>query len=251
MLTKLMRTGAILLILTVPAGCATDGRGPLSGLGDILASEDPADLTPAERRLRNDRRVFNETILGGVATGAVAGALIGALIGAASGKRGAIARGALIGGGVGAVAGGLDGWRVATRQEAARKRVREIDLATEKVEAENRRIQASLDNIDVVIADSRRSLRGARSGYRSNRVALDEVRRQEARAERNIRVMDEVIGKQNDRLAEQERIAESYRRDGQNTRQLDRQIAETKRQLKQAERERDALAAELESDRVS
>lgn len=239
------KAASVALIATMPVACA-----PSSGSGPSIfsAAEDQSALTPAERRLRRDNRVYNETILGGAAEGAITGAVLGALFGLASGKAKNVAQGAAIGAAAGGILGGLDGWRVATRQEAARKNVREIELATDKVVAENRAMQQSLDNIDVVIAATTRSLRSARAGYRANTVSLDEMRAREARARANLNQTEELIEKLEDRQGDQEEIARSLRSDGYNTREIDREIAETRRLIRDRERERELLAAELDRE---
>ena len=240
----IFKAASVAIIAAMPVACAQPGGGPT-----IFASaDDEANLTPAERRLRRDNQIYNETILGGAAQGAVVGALLGAIVGLSSGKLENAAEGALIGAAAGGVLGGLDGWRVATQQEAANKNIREIELATDKVVAENRAMQQSLDNIDVVIAATTRSLRTARAGYRANTVTLEEMRAREARAKSNLNQTEELIEKLEDRQAEQEEIARSLRSDGHNTREIDREIAETRRQIREREQERELLAAELDRE---
>lgn len=241
-----------------PGGSAGSGGSSTSGGGSTLSSvfgtapEDESKLSPAERRLREDNRIYNETILGGAVQGAVQGALVGLVVGLSSG--GSLSdglAGAAIGAAAGGVVGGIDGWMVANRQEAANKKVREIDLATDKVLAENRKMQQSLDNIDTVIAQTTRDIRTARNGYRRQTVSLDEMRAREARAARNLEQTEELIEKFEDRQAEQERIAEQLRKDGHNTAQIDREIAETRRQIAERERAREILAAELEQQAIA
>lgn len=238
------KAASVAIIATMPVACAPPGGGP-----SVFASaEDERNLTPAERRLRRDNQIYNETLLGGVAQGAIVGALLGAIVGLSSGKLENAAEGAVIGAAAGGVLGGLDGWRVATQQEAANKNVREIELATDKVVAENRAMQQSLDNIDVVIAATTRNLRSARAGYRASTVTLEEMRAREARARSNVAQTEELIEKLEDRQEEQEEIARSLRSDGYNTREIDREIADTRREIQERERERELLAAELDRE---
>lgn len=241
---KVFKVASVAIIAFMPVACAQPGGGPT-----IFASADSdANLTPAERRLRRDNDLYNETILGGAAQGALVGAVLGALVGLSSGKLENAAEGALIGAAAGGVLGGLDGWRVATQQEAANKNIREIELATDKVVAENRAMQQSLDNIDVVIAATTRNLRSARAGYRANTVTLEEMRAREARAQSNLNQTEELIGKLESRQEEQEEIARSLRSDGHNTREIDSEISETRRQIREREQERELLAAELDRE---
>ena len=97
----IFKAASVAIIAAMPVACAQPGGGPT-----IFASaDDEANLTPAERRLRRDNQIYNETILGGAAQGAVVGALLGAIVGLSSGKLENAAEGALIG----AAAGGLTG----------------------------------------------------------------------------------------------------------------------------------------------
>lgn len=244
-MNMVFKAASVALIAAMPMACAPSAGG---GPSIFSAAEDESTLTPAERRLRRDNRIYNETILGGAVEGAITGAVLGALFGLASGKAKNVAQGAAIGAAAGGVLGGLDGWRVATRQEAASKNVREIELATDKVVAENRAMQQSLDNIDVVIAATTRSLRTARAGYRANTVSLDEMRAREAKARSNLAQTEELIEKLEDRSSDQEEIARSLRSDGHNTRQIDSEIAQTRRLIREREQERELLAAELDRE---
>lgn len=241
----IFKAASVAIIASLPVACAQPGG---SGPSIFSSAESEQNLTPAERRLRRDNQIYNETLLGGVAQGAIVGALFGAIVGLSSGKLKNAVQGAAIGAAAGGVVGGLDGWRVATRQEAANKNIREIELATDKVVAENRAMQQSLDNIDVVIAATTRNLRTARDGYRANTVSLDEMRAREARARSNVKQTEELIEKLEDRQQEQEEIARSLRTDGHNTREIDTEIAETRRQIRERERERELLAAELDRE---
>jgi hypothetical protein len=241
----IFKAASVAVIAAIPVACAQPGG---SGPSIFSSAESERNLTPAERRLRRDNQVYNETLLGGVAQGAIVGALLGGLFGLASGKLKNAAQGAAIGAAAGGLFGGLDGWRVATRQEASSKNIREIELATDKVVAENRAMQQSLDNIDVVIAATTRNLRTARAGYRSKTVSLDEMRAREARARSNVKQTEQLIDKLEDRQQDQEEIASSLRSDGYNTRQIDQEISETRRQIRERERERELLAAELDRE---
>ncbi|MEM1383227.1 MAG: hypothetical protein AAF713_09375 [Pseudomonadota bacterium] len=235
------------LLVAIPMGCARTGDRSIYG-----TNRTSQPLTPAELRLREDAKIYNETILGGAATGAVKGAVLGLLFGLASGGNiNAALKGAAIGAGGGAVFGGLDGWRVARQQEAARRQVREIEVVVEEVERENQRIRRSLANTDAVIADTRRSLREARAGYRANQTSLADVRRREARAENNIRQLDELIEGLEERNDDYAKISRNIRGDGQNTAELDRKIDDTRREIDRLRRERDLLEQELEQGRIA
>src|SRR3546814_2014430 len=118
-----IRAVALATALSVSvSACQTTGMG---------SSTAEVPLTPAEQQLRDDADQFNETMLGGAATGAVIGAVLGALLGAASGKGEDIARGALIGAAAGGVLGGVDGYVTAKAQENSNNQVRMLNRSEE------------------------------------------------------------------------------------------------------------------------
>lgn len=243
---KALRLPPLIFLMFFVTACAdgADGGGnPFASLG--IGPTDTGPMTPAEQRLRDDNQVFNETVMGGAATGALQGALLGLLVGLATGDAQQALAGAAIGAGVGAVAGGIDGWRVASKQEASRKQIREIELVTDKVEEENRRSQQAIDNMDLVIADTTRSLRSGRAGLRSQTVTAEEVARREARARKNIAQIDELIEGIEERNREYAKISGALRAEGEDTRQIDRDLAETNMLLERRKRERDLLVQEL------
>ena len=75
-ITKRIGVYCLALAMVVSTtGCET--MGPLMGGGG-----DTANLTPAEKQMREDESRFNKTVFGGVVTGAAMGALAGGLMAA-------------------------------------------------------------------------------------------------------------------------------------------------------------------------
>lgn len=113
--------------------------GTLAGLlllGACATTASEANLTPAQRALRQQNERYNETVTTGTATGAVAGAVLGAILGGllAGNNRGNRAGGIAIGAAAGAALGGGAGYaagnyiaarnqRYATREAAAQARL--------------------------------------------------------------------------------------------------------------------------------
>lgn len=251
MLRRVSGCAVVCALFLLPAGCATSEGGGGPNVSGIFGSADATiPVSAAEQQLREDNRVFNKTILGGAATGAVAGILVGAVLGAMTGKAENIAYGAAAGGVVGGIGGALDGWRVAKKQEAARQQIREIDLVTREVEAENARIAQSIRNVDLVIADTQRSLRSARSAYQRGEASIEEVRAQERRAERNIKQMDELIGNMDERNQDYAEIAEALRKEGEESKKLDRDIEQTRAVLSKRKQVLDLMGQELVQGRI-
>src|SRR5882724_804071 len=112
----------------------------LAGCAHIGGASD-ANLTPAERQLRDSTDRFNET----VATGAVAGAILGALLGAlvSSNNRGAGAYVASRNESYASAEAGRDAQLAAAQKELAN--YRDIARYSDQVVAENQKKLATLD----------------------------------------------------------------------------------------------------------
>lgn len=269
----MMTNGRVFRWLAVPvmigslgiAGCASTSdptQPPVAGGPDAppsgggffstLFGEDEAELTPAERQLREEATLFNQTVLGGILFNSAKGAALGALTGflVTGGKLEGLIKGAAVGGGVGAVAGAIDGYRTAKRQEAARQQVREIELMVAEVEGENQRIEQSIRTTDMVIAETRANLQSAQDQLRRKEISAAEYERQRQRAQRNVAAMDELIDGVEQRRDEFSSVAQDMRKEGEDTRALDAEIAQSSARLAELKAERDLLAQDLEVGRI-
>ncbi|MBK1665459.1 hypothetical protein CKO38_16030 [Rhodospirillum rubrum] len=251
-IAKSMRFVVVASFALSLAACQTTGDRNRFGSSGPAGSATSADypMTSAEKQLAEDNQIYNETIFGGAATGAVAGALLGALVGFATGD----ARNAAIYAGVGAVGGGLvgglDGYMVAKKQEAARAKVREIQLVTRDVEAENDRIAKSIANMDLVIAQTRSSLEQGRKDFKSGKINAVQAKKTEDRAKRNLTAVDGLISGMETRNKEYTDVSKQLKAQGENTAQLDKQIADARTQIERKKKERDLLAQDLEQGRI-
>ena len=252
-----MRSATIILAVTLTAsGCASTGTNDPTPSGwslpAVFGGEPAQPLTPAEQRLREDNQVFNETVLGGIAYNALLGAAIAGAYGLLSsdGDLGKAAIYAGIGAGAGGIYGAIDGYRTATKQEAARAQVREIDVMVDKVDAENARIEQSIQTTDIVIAETRAKLTEAQARLRKQEITAAEFERDLRHAESNVAELDQMIAGIEKRQAEFGSVADAMRQEGQDTRQLQAQIAEGQQKLAQLKSERDLLAQDLEVNRI-
>lgn len=247
--------GAVLIGTTALGACVGPDAppGPLTDLSRAFDSSTDYNgpLSPAESQLRSDAQLFNETVLGGVATNAAIGAVLGALLGAASGGGWeAAGRGAAIGGVAGGIYGLIDGYRVATQAEASRRQVREVTVVADRVEAENRQLESSIQATQSVIDQTSARLAQAKSQAQGGRISQAQLNAERARAGQNVAQIDEVIAGASKRQREYAQVAQDLRKDGENTAELDRQIREGQARLSQLKRERDILASEIDSGRV-
>jgi hypothetical protein len=253
--TRRMRQAAVLLAVTLTAsGCAstTDPKAGGFALPSFLGGQPEQPLTPAEQRLRDDNQVFNETVFGGIAYNALLGAAIAGAYGLLSshGDLGKTATYAAIGAGAGGIYGAIDGYRTATKQEAARAQVREIDIMVDKVEAENARIQQSIKTTDTVIKETRAKLADAQARLNKQEITTAEFESDLRHAQSNVAELDQMIAGIEKRQQEFGSVADSMRKEGQDTKQLEAQITDGTQKLAQLRHERDLLAKDLEVSRI-
>ncbi len=246
----------VLAVALTLSGCASTGSNDLSPSGwslpEMFGGEPAQPLTPAEQRLREDNQVFNETVFGGIAYNALLGAAIAGAYGLLStnGDLGKAAVYAGVGAGAGGIYGAIDGYRTATKQEAARAQVREIDVMVDKVDAENTRIEQSLKTTDTVIAETKAKLADAQARLRKQEITAAEFESDLRHAQSNVAELNEMISGIEKRQREFGEVADAMRQEGQDTSQLRAQIAEGRQKLAQLKSERDLLAQDLEVSRI-
>jgi hypothetical protein len=164
----------------------------LSGCKTMTAAEE-ANLTPAERQMRADADQFNETILGGAATGAIIGALIGAVAGLASGDKQRIGSYAAVGAVGGGILGGVDGYITAKQRETGNNRLRMVNSMTEDVEKDNQRLAGLVNNSKRVLAESRQRLDDVNQQLAQKKITLEQAKAEKSRVEKNRDVMADAL----------------------------------------------------------
>ena len=226
---------AFLSMTVVLTGCQTAGD---SGQTSLFGSSAP--LTPAEQAMREDADVFNETVFGGAATGAALGGdfcAMSLLLG--SNQNGIATCAAAIG--VGAAIGAVDGYMVATRQEAARRQVRQIDLVTQDIEQSNARLRKLVASSQKVVEQNRERINEVKIKVAQNQARAEELTREQARLDDNISVMSDTLGNLRDERDGYVEVAGELGAQGQDTTRLREQVREMNRQIEALENERDTL----------
>lgn len=223
------------------SGCQTTGLG---------SPESDVPLTPAEQQLRDDADRFNETVLGGAATGAVVGAVLGALLAAASGKGEDIARGALIGAAAGGVLGGVDGYVTAKAQENSNNKVRMLNAMADDVRKDNERLQRIVSNSNQVLADSKDQLEQIRADLAAKKVSLAEATAQREKVEENRKLLQATLETAEKKRDNYRDAAAQLRAQGGNTKEMDREIALLEQQVQDLESNVASLNSALEITRV-
>ncbi|HEY9567506.1 MAG TPA: YMGG-like glycine zipper-containing protein [Thalassobaculum sp.] len=237
-----IRAVALATALSVSvSACQTTGMG---------SSTAEVPLTPAEQQLRDDADQFNETMLGGAATGAVIGAVLGALLGAASGKGEDIARGALIGAAAGGVLGGVDGYVTAKAQENSNNQVRMLNSMAEDVRTDNQRLERIVANSDQVLADSKEQLERIRNDVAAKKVSVAEATAQRQRVEENRQLLQTTLETAAEKRDKYRQAAAELRAQGGDTGEMDREIALLEQQVKDLETNVSSLNSALEVTRV-
>lgn len=231
---------AAALSLSVSA-CQTTGFG---------TSAPDVPLTPAEQQLRDDADRFNETVLGGAATGAVIGAVLGALLAASSGKGENIARGALIGAAAGGVLGGADGYLTAKAQENANNKVRMLNAMAADVRKDNDRLERIVANSNQVLADSKDQLEQIKADLAAKKVSVAEATAQREKVEENRKLLQTTLETAEKKRDNYREAAAKLRAQGGNTGEMDREIARLEQQVHDLESNVASLNSALEVTRV-
>ena len=219
------------------AGCVTTGdTADSSSIAAISSIEPHEDLSPEERQMREDANVFRNTILGGTATGAAVGALV-CILKYGTGDLEKCAKYAAIG----ATVGALDGYLTAKKQEASRKKVREIDLITEEIEEKNAEIRKLVESSHKVVEQNRERIEEVKLQIARNEAQEELLVEEQKRLQANIDVMDRTI----DRLEKDRKayaaLADRLEQDGDDVAGLRSGVDSMNRQIAALERERNAL----------
>lgn len=141
-------------------GRAGDGTG-------VQASAEP-DLTPEERRMREQSRAFQKTVWQGALIGAGAGALWGLL-------QGDDTRGVLTKAAIGGAAGGLAGLYVAEKQKEFANQEDQLDAMIADVRQSNAKTEELIASARQVIAEDKRQLAAVQRRYRAGQATQAEL----------------------------------------------------------------------------
>ncbi|MEO1091053.1 MAG: hypothetical protein AAFX81_10495 [Pseudomonadota bacterium] len=205
-------------------------------------------LTPEEQRIRSEARLFNETVFGGAVTkAAVYGGVAALATLLLTGDPGRAAQAALVGVVAGGAVGALDGYMVATQQEAANRQVREIEVHIANVQQDNQRLEQSIQTTQRVIASTEARLAAAESQAVNDRAAVASLQAERARAADNVETIDELISGASTRRDQHIAVAQNMRERGIDTAVLDQQIAESTQKLQRLSEERDLLTSRIGS----
>lgn len=218
-------------VLLAASGCQT--MGPLQTAG---SSSPAVPLSPAEQQMRKDSERFQQTVIGGVLTGAAIGAGVGALTAWLTGGDKKKVRNAAVGGAVaGGVIGGIDGYVTAKKEQAGNNEVRALQAAAADVRKDNRKLQAFLDSSDTVLAEGKARLAAMRGDLAAKKLSARQAEEARRREEANIAAMNATLDQARKTRDQYAQASAKFSGPPAAKRDLDGEIARMNQQVAQLE----------------
>ena len=212
------------MLVVVVAGCATMGGGA---------------LTEDEQALRQQSQVFDNTVLGGAAVGAGIGGLACMMLGQSAEE-------CIPEMMAGAALGAAGGYLVAAKQKAADEQVRQTDIVTSDVVADNEQIARSVALARKVLNENRAAVKALRERIASNEAQAGEIEAMQARVRSNVEILNTTISKLNERRQTYVDALASLESEGEDTTALRGQVREMEDQIAQLVQYRSALEDEID-----
>lgn len=227
----------VLAMGVLTGGCVTPGgeidtsmAGATSWVknlgGGSVVKEDEANLSPAERRLREQSRAFNKTVWQGVLFGAGAGALWGIIRGESGSD---ILKKAVIGGAV----GGLAGAYIGHKQKQFSNKEDQLDSMIVDVRQSNAETKDLIASVRTVIAEDKRRLADVNKRFKKGQATEAEVSSVRQRVSNNQTVVTQATKGAREKHGMFEGAEKQYRQDNPatNTAQLQREIKAFDKQI--------------------
>lgn len=210
-----------------------------------------AEMTPAERKLREDQRALEKTVIGGIITGAAIGASVSAVLTAIrGGNSDEIKRSAGAGAIAGGVLGGIDGYVTAKRNQSQKDEVRAIQAAAADVRKDNQSLQSMVTTSTEVLREGQARLVRLKSDVQSRQVSVaqaDEARKREAQ---NIETMQKALSNAQKTRDDYQKASAKFQGTIEQKRNLDAEIAQMNRQIGQLESNLNQYTKALEVSRA-
>jgi hypothetical protein len=216
-------TAACTAISLLTLGCVTTGTSVgglslpatpawLGGAGASTSAEGatPSDLTPAERRMREQSRAFQRTVWEGALFGAGAGALWG-VIQRDDAKD--VLKKALIGGAV----GGLAGAYIAHKQKQYSSKEDQLNSMITDVRESNQQTKELITSTREVIAEDKRRLAGVEKRYKAGQATEAELKATRTRISENKAVIAQATQGAREKSSMFEGAERAYRKENPDT----------------------------------
>lgn len=232
--SRLKITAISLALATLLSACATTGT-------------DDANLTPAEKRMRQQASTFNQTVAEGAAVGCVAGAILGILI--SNRHQG---NGAAIGCAAGAAAGGATGYAVASSQESYANEEARLDDEISKVKTDNQRLAGLIESSRTVIAADKQTIDDLDKKIAAGKISMDAAKQEMAKVDSNAKYLTQTVANLKKREQEYEtaRAEAAKSATPQQLSQMDSEIGTLNQQIAQLQGDLDGLMARRKVSRV-
>ncbi|MBN2752768.1 MAG: hypothetical protein JXQ84_08675 [Rhodospirillaceae bacterium] len=211
------------------------------------ATTNDANLSPAEKKLREQASTFNQTIGEGAMVGCVAGALLGLLV--SNNHKG---QGAAMGCAAGAAVGGAAGYAVASQQESYANEEERLDAMITDVKTDNQRLAGLIETSRTVIASDKAEIANLDKKIAAGKISADQAKQEIAKVDSNIKYLQQTVAnlkkRQEDYQVARDKAAETAKK--QQTAAMDTEITTLKKQIAMLEGDLDGLMARRKVSRV-
>ncbi|MBX3604743.1 MAG: hypothetical protein KF788_05715 [Piscinibacter sp.] len=233
---RLVCSAVAAAVLVTLSACQTTGPLQQTSSSTSTNAAPAPQLTPAEQQMRADSDRFNETVIGGILTGAAAGALTGALAAwLTGGNKKEVRNTAIAGAVVGGTIGGIDGYVTAKKEQAGRNEIRTLQAAAADVRQDNQKLQAYLDSSGTVLNEGKARLASLRSDVAARRLSAEQAEAARKREEQNIASMNATLAQAKKTRDQYTQASAQFGGSIQNRRDLDAEIARMNKQVAQLE----------------
>jgi len=216
-------------------------------LSGCVTTRDYSQMTPAERKMREQADVYNQT----VAEGAVLGCLVGIGIGVLASSRSNRGQNALIGCGAGAVVGGGAGAYIANKQESYATREQQLDAMIADVRTENERLASLVTTTRQVIADDKARIDQIDGDLAAGKITLAQAKTKMASVDDNTAYLDNTLTELRKRQQTYvDAAAQTQSGSAKQNAAMQAEIATLETQIAQLQSERDALVQRRTVSRV-
>ena len=188
------------------------------GLGacqTIGGSSNDANLTPAQRQLRQEAERFNQTVAEGAIVGAIGGAIIGALV-----SDDDPLAGAAIGAAGGAALGAGAGYFVASQNESYASREAQLNAQIQAAQQDVSRYRTIVRTTQTVVDQHKARIAQLNAQAAAGRVTADQVRQETAVMREDLELIDNLIAENRTIVEAYEGEISTMRQEGRSTTQL-------------------------------
>ena len=205
------------------------------------------NLSPAEKKMREQADTFNQTMAEGALVGCLAGTIIGAL--ASNRHHGS---GAAIGCGAGAAMGGAAGYAVASKQESYANEEARLNAKTAEVKADNQRLAGLIDTSRTVTASDKAEIESLDKKIAAGKITAEKAKVKIAKVDDNIKYLTQTVASLKKRQEEYQLARDQSAKEAgpRATASMDAEIGTLKTQIATLEKDLDGLMARRKISRV-